>query len=227
MQRKLRRATVRTRQTRKASNTRFRILEGALDSLLDLGYANTTISTICERAKMSRGATQFHFPTKQAVIEALIGHLAQRRLDLYRTDLSKISAGNDFLDHAIEVYWRQVTRPEFIAQQELVLAARNDPRLAEQISRGMREFVRHSRQPFLDEFPQWRELGSRYETAANIAQYLLEGMAWGYLNKHLDQTAVRSLLEETKAHVRAILEGTQAVVAVNARKRRARRRSLT
>ena len=56
---------------------------------------------------------------------------------------------------------------------------------------------------------------------------LLEGMAWGYLNKHLDQNAVRSLLHETKAHVRAILEGTRAGVAVDARKPRARRRSST
>ncbi len=221
------RAPIRTRQTRKASTTRFRILEGALDSLLDLGYAETSISTICERANLSRGATQFHFPTRQAVFEALIGHLAQRRLDLYRTDLAKISPGNDFLDHAIDVYWRQVTRPEFIAHQELVLAARNDPRLAEQIARGMREFIRHSRQPFLDEFPQWRELGARYETAANIAQYLLEGMAWGCLNRHLDQNAVKALLQEAKAHVRAILEGTNQVVAPDNRPRsKAKRKSL-
>jgi AcrR family transcriptional regulator len=192
--------------SRKASNTRFRILEAALDSIIELGYAGTSISTIAQRAAVSRGAMQFHFPTQQAAIEALIGHLAQRRLDLYRADLARIEPGKDFLDHAIDVYWRQVSRPEFIAQQELALAARHDPRLAAHIARGFKEFVRHSRAPFLDEFPRWRELGMQYETAANLAQYLLEGMASGLLCGHLDQQAIRRLLASVKDQVRGMLE---------------------
>jgi AcrR family transcriptional regulator len=196
----------RTLQSRKASNTRYRILEGVLDCLVEIGYANTSISTIAERAGISRGAMQFHFPTKRSAMEAAINHLMQRRLDTYRADMAKIPSSESFLDHAIRAYWKQVTRPEFIALQELTLASRTDTGLAKVLSRAYREFVIQSRAPFLDEFPQWRQQSKRYNNAANLAQYVVEGMAWGYLNGHLNDTAVDSLLKTTRDTVLQLLE---------------------
>ena len=196
----------RTLQSRKASNTRYRILEGVLDCLVEVGYANTSISTIAVRAGVSRGAMQFHFPTKRSAMEAAITHLMQRRLDTYRADMAKIPASESFLDHAIRAYWKQVTRPEFIALQELTLASRTDTGLARQLSRAFREFVIQSRAPFLEEFPQWRQRKKQYNNAANLAQYVVEGMAWGYLNGHLNDAAVNDLLATTRETVLSLLE---------------------
>lgn len=195
----------RTWQSRKASNTRFRILEATIDCLVETGYANTSITTIAEKAGVSRGAMQFHFPTKRSAIEAVIGHLLQRRLDTYRADMARIPPEEDFLEHAIQAYWKQVRRPEFIALQELTLAARTDPGLARLLSRAYRDFVQQSRAPFLEEFPQWREQAQRYTAAANLAQYVIEGMAWGYLNGHLDDAAVKSLLKTVRDTVQRLL----------------------
>lgn len=196
----------RTSQSRKASNTRYRVLEGVLDCLVEVGYANTSISTIADRAGVSRGAMQFHFPTKRSAMEAAITHLMQRRLDTYRADMAKIPASESFLDHAIRAYWKQVTRPEFIALQELTLASRTDAGLAKLLSRAFREFVIQSRAPFLKEFPQWRQQSKRYNNAANLAQYVVEGMAWGYLNGHLNDAAVNTLLATTRDTVLQLLE---------------------
>lgn len=184
----------RTWRTKKASNTRFRLLEAALDSLVEIGYTNTSISTIAERAGVSRGAVQFHFPTKLSAMEAVVTHILQRRLDTYRADMAKIPKNEDFLRHAIKAYWNQVTRPEFIAQQELALAARTDAKLARSLGRAYREYVVQSRAPFLEEFPEWRASRRRYEVAANFAQYLVEGMAWGYTNRYLTKDAVEEML---------------------------------
>lgn len=196
----------RTLQSRKASNTRYRILEGVLDCLVEVGYVSTSISTIADRAGVSRGAMQFHFPTKRSAMEAAIKHLMRRRLDTYRADMAKIPASESFLDHAIRAYWKQVTRPEFIALQDLTLASRTDIGLARLLSRAFREFVIQSRAPFLEEFPQWRQQSKRYNNAANLAQYVVEGMAWGYLNGHLNDAAVNDLLTTTRETVLHLLE---------------------
>ena len=142
------RREARTWQSRKSANTRYRLLEAALDVLVERGYANTSISRIAEVAKVSRGAVQFHFPTKQSAMEAVIGHIFQRRLDTYRAEMAKVPPQTDILEHALRVYWRQVTRAEFIAQQELELAARTDRQLASALHAAYREFVRQSRLPF-------------------------------------------------------------------------------
>lgn len=198
--------TRRTWRTKKASNTRFRLLEAALDSLVEIGYTNTSISTIAERAGVSRGAVQFHFQTKLAAMEAVITHILQRRLDTYRADMAKIPKSEDFLQHAINAYWKQVTRPEFIAQQEIALAARTDAKLARVLGRAYREYVVQSRAPFLEEFPEWRASRRRYEVAANFAQYLVEGMAWGYINRYLTKDAVDELLGALRQTVGHMLE---------------------
>ena len=192
-------------RTKKASTTRFRLLESSLDCLVELGYAKTSIKTIAERAGVSRGAVQFHFSTKLAAMEAVIQHLLQRRLDKYRSEMARIPADEDFLTHAIRAYWKQVTDPEFTAQQELALAGRTEPEIARCLSRAYQEYVTQSRAPFLEEFPEWKASGQQYELAANFAQYLIEGMAWGYSNRYLTDEAVESALSALRTTVAMLL----------------------
>lgn len=196
----------RSTRAKKASTTRYRILEAVIDCLVEIGYAQTSITTIAEKAGVSRGAMQFHFPSKRSAMEAAIGHLLQRRLDMYRADMARIPKQEDFLEHAIRAYWKQVIRPEFVAFQELTLASRTDVGLAKLLSRLYRDFVLQSRTPFLEEFPQWRQQNRRYNAAANLAQYVIEGMAWGYLNGHLDDAAVTDMLGTTRETVLRMLE---------------------
>jgi AcrR family transcriptional regulator len=193
-------------RTKKASTTRFRLLEATLDSLVELGYANTSITTIAERAGVSRGAVQFHFPTKLSAMEAVIQHLLQRRLDMYRAEMARIPSREDFLTHALRAYWKQVTHPEFAAQQELALAGRTEPEIARCLSRAYQEYVTQSRAPFLEEFPDWKESRQQYELAANFAQYLIEGMAWGYSNRYLTDEAVDSVLVALRHTVGMLLD---------------------
>lgn len=177
-----------------------------MECLIALGYAGTSISTIAERAGVSRGAMQFHFPTRSSVIVAVIGHVLQRRLDTYRADMARMPANADFLDYALRAYWRQIAQPEFVAQQELALAARTDPELANHLSAAYRQYVEQSRQPFLEGFPQWKKAGRKYNVAANLAQYLIEGMTWGRLYGHLDDKSVQDLLEALRTNIAVMLD---------------------
>jgi AcrR family transcriptional regulator len=51
--------------------TRRRVLDAALASFVDDGYEGTTVARIRERSQVSNGALFHHFPTKEAVADAL------------------------------------------------------------------------------------------------------------------------------------------------------------
>lgn len=53
------------------TDTRQRILDAALAAFLDQGYEQTTIADIRARSGTSNGALFHHFPTKEAIAEAL------------------------------------------------------------------------------------------------------------------------------------------------------------
>lgn len=195
----------RTSQSRKANATRYRILEAAVDCLVENGYAATSITTIAGRARVSRGAMQFHFPTKRSAMEAVIGHLLQRRTHIYRADLARLRPSDDLLEFALRAYWKQVIRPEFIALQEMTLASRTDAALARLLTRAIGEFISESRAPLLERVPKWREQSERYNLAADFAQYVIDGMAWGYWVGQLDESAVDKLLAVTRDEVLRIL----------------------
>jgi AcrR family transcriptional regulator len=53
------------------ADTRRRVLDAALAGFLEDGYAQTTIADIRSRSEVSNGALFHHFPTKEAIADAL------------------------------------------------------------------------------------------------------------------------------------------------------------
>ena len=61
--------------------TRARLLEATIDSLADQGWSATTVGVVAERAGVSRGATQHHFPTREDLITAALDYMFDTRME--------------------------------------------------------------------------------------------------------------------------------------------------
>src|SRR5580692_9914043 len=59
------------KDTAKSLRTRARILECATRLLVEIGNAAATNARVAEAAGLTRGAMLYHFPTREALIEAL------------------------------------------------------------------------------------------------------------------------------------------------------------
>jgi len=186
-----------TWQSAKSSATRRRLLEAAVASLAELGYGGTSIATIAERARVSRGAMQFHFPSKLDAMRAVIRFIFERRIETYRQDISRARAKDDFLSYALRAYWKQVARPEYVAHQALSLAARTEPQIRAALSETHRLFIHQTRTPILDHFPKWKN-SNRYNFAAYMAQFLMDGMALAYIDGYVGDAEVDQLLRILK-----------------------------
>lgn len=59
--------------------TRSALLEAAVASLAEVGWSASTVTVVAERAGVSRGAAQHHFPTREALFVAAVDHVASQR----------------------------------------------------------------------------------------------------------------------------------------------------
>src|SRR5215831_4759381 len=68
----------RTQQQRR-DETRRALLDAAVQSLIEVGFARTTTLEVQRRAEVSRGALLHHFPSKAELLVAAVDHLAEMR----------------------------------------------------------------------------------------------------------------------------------------------------
>ncbi|MGV9707605.1 TetR/AcrR family transcriptional regulator [Streptomyces sp. NPDC003483] len=59
--------------------TRQRLLAAAVACLAEHGWAGSTVAVVAERAGVSRGAAQHHFPTREDLFTAAVEYVAEER----------------------------------------------------------------------------------------------------------------------------------------------------
>lgn len=70
--------------------TRSRVLEAAVECLAELGWAGSTVGVVAERAGVSRGAVQHHFPTREELFGAAFRWMAEVRLAQAREEAARL-----------------------------------------------------------------------------------------------------------------------------------------
>ncbi|MFT4798400.1 MAG: AcrR family transcriptional regulator [Candidatus Azotimanducaceae bacterium] len=185
-------------QSQKSSLTKDRIVIATLECIVDYGYENTTMAKIAKAAKVSQGSMQYHFPAKIDVIKAAVNYLHAKRLSDHQRDLEETPEGVDRMAHAIDVYWRHLFEGHYIAYQDLVIAARTHPELADVLKPAYQRFVKSWRRDFLSRIPQGSKDREKYDLICDIGQYQMEGLAFGRLNNQLSAARTQKVLEFTK-----------------------------
>jgi AcrR family transcriptional regulator len=93
--------------------TRERLLEGAVASLSETGWTRTTVASVAERAGVSRGAAQHHFPTRDDLFTAAVEHIATARMTEMTKALGGLPAGPARVRQALDLLVGLYTGPLF------------------------------------------------------------------------------------------------------------------
>ena len=158
--------------------TRNALLDAALETLAERGYAATTTIETARRAGVSRGAQLHHFPTRADLLTAAVGHLLEQRMAQFRARLAAVDPDTDRLDAALDLLWSMFEGPTFAVWVELWLAARTDPELASSVIAMDEKFTADSRALFVELFPE--EAGAQsalYDIGRDFAFALMTGVA--------------------------------------------------
>ncbi|GLZ39012.1 TetR/AcrR family transcriptional regulator [Actinokineospora sp. NBRC 105648] len=113
--------------------TRQRLLEAAVDCLAEVGWTGSTVSVVAERAGVSRGATQHHFPTREDLFTAAIEYVASERLAHMRAELPHLPSGRGRTESVVSAIGEMYTGKLFRAALQLWVAAASDELLRAQV----------------------------------------------------------------------------------------------
>ncbi len=119
-------------QQERSSLTRTKVLDAAVDSLVDVGFTSTSAALVADRAGVSRGAMQYHFPTRHDLMAATVEHLVDR----IGVQLAQVAGGlppvgePERFPAAVDALWASASEPLFVAWLELTVAARADTTLS-------------------------------------------------------------------------------------------------
>ncbi|HLL34987.1 TetR/AcrR family transcriptional regulator [Streptomyces sp. NPDC052773] len=112
--------------------TRQRLLAAAVACLAEHGWAGSTVSVVAERAGVSRGAAQHHFPTREDLFTAAVEYVAEERSHALRALFPEGAAGDRraVVAALVDLY----TGPLFRAALHLWVAASNEEQLRPRVT---------------------------------------------------------------------------------------------
>lgn len=110
-------------QAERSREMRARLIQAAIDSLIEQGHARTTAVEVCKRAGVTRGALHHHFDDLAALLAAAMSEAYDR----YFVPREEAALGS--LEAWVDRAWSRLQRPQFKAVIEVWLAARNQPEL--------------------------------------------------------------------------------------------------
>lgn len=122
-------APVRRTQEERSAATQARLLDAAVQCLVELGYGATTTTVVAERAGVSRGAQLHHFATRAELVGAAVQHVFTGLTEDYQRGFASVAARGDRVRGAIELLWSMFVQPRHLAALDLYLAARTDAEL--------------------------------------------------------------------------------------------------
>ena len=113
--------------------TRGHLLEVTIDCLAELGWGATTVSLVAQRAGVSRGATQHHFPTREDLITAALEVMFDARMEQARREATDLPTGEGRTEAVVSRLVDYYTGTLFKAALQVWTAAAADPELRARI----------------------------------------------------------------------------------------------
>lgn len=112
--------------------TRQRLLEAAVACLAEHGWTGSTVAVVAERAGVSRGAAQHHFPTREDLFTAAVEYVAEERSTALRALFPQGATGDRraAVSALVDLY----TGPLFRAALHLWVAASNEDQLRPRVT---------------------------------------------------------------------------------------------
>lgn len=122
-------APARRTQRERRESTIARLVDATIESILEVGYARTSVKEICQRSGVSHGGLFRHFDSLLALVMAAAEEVAQRQLAMATAGLARATASEDPIVATLQQIREGCRAPINAVFYELVVAARTDPEL--------------------------------------------------------------------------------------------------
>ncbi len=112
-----------------------------MSHLAEFGYYRTSIGKIAERARVSQGALQHHYPTKEELIAGVADFILLRSVKWFALARVELARDPDAFAEVVRRSWREQFRTEdYGALVEILTASRTDEALRERITPALQRW---------------------------------------------------------------------------------------
>ena len=170
------RATKSARGPDGSETTRSRILDAAVECLIEHGVAGTTTLAVQHRAEVSRGALLHYFPNHASLLAATVAELVRRNERAVSQSRAASGASSDSLQSAIEALAFAAHQPAYLAELELWAVARTDAALKQALIAAERGARRDLERVYLQLFGKWTE-SEAYDEVVALTLNFIRGLA--------------------------------------------------
>ena len=145
---------VRRTHDERSGETQRRAVAAAVVCLHRHGFASTTTSQVADEAGISRGAMLHQFPTRAALMLAVVRHVFEDERAQYRQAFEAVEGGfRDKMLAVPEIMWGILSRPQAVAVLEILIEGRSDPSLSGPLAELQSQIEAEARESMLNRFP--------------------------------------------------------------------------
>ena len=197
-------------QQLKSARARQGMCQATIALLAKVGYSETTIAGVAQHAGFSKGAVQYHFPTKEELIAATVEHLLMRTV-------SSATQRYDSVEKSLMNAWqRLINTSAYRALLEVLNAARIDRKLRLRISGQLLAWGKNLDQQSLDIYESADADLPREEGDAEVIMLL--NMTRSFMRGLLTQEQYGVTPEETLNYVAKWIELIAPLLALRGAK---------
>lgn len=176
-----------SRADRDGAAMKQRLLDAAVDCLIEFGFAGTTTLAVQRQAGTSRGALLHHFPTHAALLAATVAELVKRNEQAVALSRAASSSPDDPLRAAVSAMAYAGRQPAYLAELELWAVARTDGPLKQALIAAERAARREIDRVSAELFGPWSGSEAYHDVVA-LTQHFTRGLA---ISENLRGSAAR------------------------------------
>ena len=95
--------------------THERLLEAAEEVFADKGYYEAAVDEIARRSNTSKGSVYFHFPSKESLFLAMVGHLGNRLMQQVENAIAEVKDPRERVEVALSTTLETLTQHRTLA----------------------------------------------------------------------------------------------------------------
>ena len=163
-------------QPERSAAMRARLIEATLVTLLESGYAGTTLVGIAKAAGVTRGALNYHFDSKDDLVVAAVSEMLTNTSSEIRGYAKSVQDGALSLPGFLDRLWELFSGPFFMVTLEQITASRHNAMLKSRLVVVTRDFHRALDETWSNFFTTKELQHPGLETILNATLCLLRGM---------------------------------------------------
>jgi AcrR family transcriptional regulator len=121
-------------QRRRPGETRAALIEGAIVTLREAGFAGASARQIAQRAGCNQALVFYHFGSVNDLLVAALNDISERRLSAYRGLMGGAETLCDLVDGARSVFVEDLDAGHLTVLVEMINGAQSAPGLGEQVA---------------------------------------------------------------------------------------------